>query len=94
MKTMTVRNIPDGVAFKLKSLAETSDASMNTTILRVLSEGVLPRRKKRVKNDFSRYCGGWSQKEFDTFEAAVADCEKINLCTHTGKRHLDCRDCA
>lgn len=78
MKTMTVRNIPDDVALMLKSLAESSDASMNTTILRVLSEGVLPRRKKRAKNDFARYCGGWSQKEFDTFEAAVADCEKIN----------------
>ena len=78
MKTMTVRNIPDDVAVMLKSLAESSDASMNTTILRVLSEGVLPRRKKRAKNDFARYCGGWYQEEFDMFEAAVADCEKIN----------------
>lgn len=78
MKTMTVRNIPDEVATLLKSMAESSDASINATAVRVLSNGVLPNPKKRVKNDFSRYCGGWSQKEFDDFEAAVADCERVN----------------
>ena len=78
MKTMTVRNIPDEVARLIKGLAETSNASLNTTVVRVLENGVLPRRKSRVKSDFSKYCGGWSQKEFDKFESAIADCEKIN----------------
>ena len=78
MKTMTVRNIPDDVAILLNGLAKTSNTSMNTTVVRVLSDGVAPRRKSPVKNDFSRYCGGWSQSDFDSFEAAVADCEKIN----------------
>ena len=78
MKTMTVRNIPDEVAVLLKGMAETSDTSINTMVVRVLADGVLPRRKKLVKNDFSKYCGGWSQKEFNDFEAAVADCERIN----------------
>ena len=78
MKTMTVRNIPDEVARLIRGLAETSNTSLNTTVVRVLENGVLPRRKSRVKSDFSKYCGGWSQKEFDKFEAAVADCERIN----------------
>ncbi len=78
MKTMTVRNIPDEVALLLKGMAETSATSINTTVVRVLAAGVLPRKGKRVKSDFSKYCGGWSQKEFDDFEAAVADCERIN----------------
>ena len=78
MKTMTIRNIPDEVAVVLKSMADASDTSMNTTIVRVLSDRVLPRRRHRVKNDFAKYCGGWSQKEFDDFETAVADCERIN----------------
>ena len=78
MKTMTIRNIPDEVATLLKSMAESSDASINATTVRVLSNGVLPNPKKRVQNDFSKYCGGWSQKEFDDFEAAVADCERVN----------------
>ena len=78
MKTMTVRNIPDEVARLIKGLAETSNASLNATVVHVLENGVLPRRKSRVKSDFSKYCGGWSQKDFDKFEAAVADCERIN----------------
>ncbi len=78
MKTITVRNIPDDVALMLKGMAETSAASINSTVLKVLADGVLPRKTKRRKNDFSRYCGGWSQKEFDDFEAAVADCGRID----------------
>lgn len=78
MKTMTIRNIPDEVAAGLKGIADKSDASMNTTVVRLLTDGVLPRRKKRTVNDFSKYCGGWSQREFDEFEAAVADCERID----------------
>ena len=78
MKTMTIRNIPDEVAAGLKGIADKSDASMNTTVVRLLTDGVLPRRKKRTVNDFSKYCGGWSQKEYDKFEAAVADCERID----------------
>ena len=78
MKTMTIRNIPDEVAAGLKGIADKSDASMNTTVVRLLTDGVLPRRKKRTVNDFSKYCGGSSQKEYDKFEAAVADCERID----------------
>ena len=78
MKTMTIRNIPDEVAVVLKSIADQSDASVNTTIVRLLSDKVLPRRRKRTVNDFSKYCGGWSQKEFDEFESVVADCGKVN----------------
>ena len=51
-----------------------------------------------VRNDFSKYCGGWSQEELDKFEAAVADCEQIEQPTalETGARlvsydrHFDC----
>ena len=78
MKTMTIRNIPDEVAVGLKGIADKSDASMNTTVVRLLTNGVLPSHKKRAVNDFSKYCGGWSQSEFDEFEAAVADCERID----------------
>ena len=78
MKTMTIRNIPDEVAAVLKNMADKSDASMNTTVVQVLATGVLPHRRARVKNDFSKYCGGWSQKEFDDFESVVADCGKVN----------------
>lgn len=78
MKTMTVRNIPDEVARLIKGLAETTNTSLNTTVVRLLTDGILPTEKHKPKNDFSKYCGGWSQKEFDNFESVVSDCEKIN----------------
>ena len=77
MKTMTVRNIPDEVAEKLKGIAETVNTSINAMVVRVLEAGVLPHGKKRPSHDFSRFCGGWSQQEFDDFEKAVADCGNI-----------------
>ena len=78
MKTLTVRNIPDDVTALLKENARTTGASMNSTVVRILADGVRPRKRRRPINDFSKYCGGWSQNDFDAFEAAVAECEKIN----------------
>ena len=53
MKTMTIRNIPDEVAVVLKRMADQSNSSVNTTIVRLLFDKVLPRRRKRTVNDFS-----------------------------------------
>jgi plasmid stability protein len=78
MKTLTVRNIPDDVTALLQANARSAGASMNSTVVRILAEGVRPRKKRRQLNDFSKYCGGWSQEEFDKFEAAVSECEKID----------------
>ena len=77
MKTMTIRNIPDNIAGQLKILAEASDASMNTTVVKILASGVLPRHAPRKRRDLSRFCGGWTQKEYEEFENATSDCEQI-----------------
>ena len=78
MKTMTIRNIPDNVVGQLKFLAETSNTSINNTVVQVLVSGVLPQKAPRKRRNLSRYCGGWTQKEYDEFKHAVADCEQIN----------------
>ncbi len=75
---MTIRNIPDEVAGQLKTMAEVSNASINTTVVRVLASGVMPKKAPRKRRDLSRFCGGWTQKEYDEFEHAVEDCEQIN----------------
>ena len=77
MKTMTIRNIPDNVAGQLKILAEASDASMNTTVVQILASGVLPRQTPRKRRDLSRFCGGWTQKEYEEFENATSEGERI-----------------
>ena len=78
MKTMTIRYIPDEVAGQLKSLAEATNTSVNTTVVQMLSNGVLPKRKQRRVNDLSRFCGGWTQKDLKEFERVMADCERID----------------
>ena len=79
MKTMTIRNIPDDVAGQLKFLAETSNASINTTVVRLISGSVFPqKRRRRKRRDLSRFCGGWTQNDFNEFERATADCERVN----------------
>ncbi len=78
MTTLTIRNIPDDITARLEASAKSSGASMNETVLRILAEAVQPMEREKPLNDFSRFCGGWSQEEFEAFEAVVADCEKID----------------
>ena len=78
MKTLTVRNVPDDVTALLQANARSAGTSMNTAVVRILAEGVRPRKQRHPLNDFSKYCGGWSQEEFDKFEAVVSECEKID----------------
>ena len=79
MKTMTIRNIPDEVAGQLKFLAKTSNASINATVVRLISGGMFPQNQRRRKRrDLARFCGGWTQNDLNEFERAVADCERIN----------------
>lgn len=72
MTTLTVRDIPDDITVQLRASAQRSGTSMNETVIRILAEGVQPKDRDTALNDFSRFCGGWSQEEFEAFEAAVA----------------------
>ena len=78
MKTLTVRNVPDDVTALIQANARDAGASVNSTVVRILADGVRPRKQRHPLNDFSKYCGGWSQDEFDRFETAVAECEKVD----------------
>ena len=78
MRTMTIRNIPDEVAEQLKFLAKTSKTSINNTIVQVLGCSILPQKARRKRRDLSRFCGGWTQKEFNDFNLAITDCERID----------------
>ena len=78
MKTMTIRNIPDDVSNTLKALATSTNTSLNATVVQVLTSGVLPQKPRRKRRDLSRFCGGWTDEEFNEFDHAVADCERID----------------
>ena len=78
MKTMTIRNIPDEVAVWLSDTARERNASVNATMVALLTRAAFP-EQHRKRRDLSQFCGRWSDKFADRFEAAVEDAfEQVN----------------
>ncbi|MBR4617664.1 MAG: hypothetical protein IKO55_18810 [Kiritimatiellae bacterium] len=77
MKTMTIRNIPDGVASFLSGRAASEGRSINATAVSLLAKaaGLEPSQKKR--RDLSWLTGSWSDAFAESFDAAVADCRTV-----------------
>ena len=73
MKTMTIRNVPPDVAAWLGSEAESHRASLNATVVAILSAAAFPERAGAVKSkrDMSDLFGAWSRKEADDFNKTV-----------------------
>ena len=78
MKTMTIRNIPDGVAEFLSGQAAHEGRSVNATTVSLLARaaGLDPARRKR--RDLSWLTGSWTAAEARNFDAAVAGCRKVD----------------
>jgi plasmid stability protein len=71
MKTLTIRNVPRRLAAALERERRRSGASLNRTVLDLLSRGLgvedTPRR-----NGLAGLAGSWTEEEHQAFEAAVA----------------------
>jgi hypothetical protein len=72
MRTLTIRNVPRRLADALDRERQKQDASLNSTVLDLLSRslgvgGDAPRR-----NGLAALAGTWSAKEQRKFDAAVA----------------------
>jgi hypothetical protein len=78
MKTMTIRNIPEGVASFLSGRAAREGRSINATTVSLLAKaaGLEPSQKKR--RDLSWLTGSWSDAYARSFDAAVASCRTVN----------------
>ncbi len=78
MKTMTIRNIPDGVATFLSGRATREGRSVNATTVSLLAKaaGLGPDGRKR--RDLSWLAGSWTAAEARRFDAAVAECRKVD----------------
>lgn len=78
MKTMTIRNIPDGVAEFLSSRAASEGRSVNAATVSLLTRaaGLEPNQQKR--RDLSWLSGTWTAADVRNFDAAVAECRKVN----------------
>ncbi len=70
MRTMTIRNIPDEVSGGVRLSAERHRTSLNAAVIALLSES-LGLNHPQKKRDLSAFCGGWTAKEANAFEAAT-----------------------
>ena len=78
MKTMTVRNIPDSIADGLSKRASGAHTSVNAVVLALLSEAVSGGSPFSRKRDLSEFCGVWSDKELEEFNAATESTRQID----------------
>lgn len=78
MKTMTIRNVPDGVATFLAGRAASEGVSVNAATVALLSKaaGLAPRQRRR--RDLSWLSGSWSDTEAGRFDAIVSECRKVD----------------
>lgn len=70
MKTLTVRNVPEDVAAALDEEKRRRGASLNQTVLDLLSQGLGVAGPR--SNGLSRLAGRWSEEDLVDFESAVS----------------------
>jgi hypothetical protein len=77
MKTLTIRNVPRRLADALDRERRRKDASLNSTVLDLLSQslgvGAEPRR-----NGLAELAGTWSAEDQRLFDAAIAPLESVD----------------
>jgi plasmid stability protein len=67
MRQMTIRNLPDDVAKRLKALSEEKEMSVNATVVSILERAVGAKgRRERIE----RYVT-WTDEDLASFEAAL-----------------------
>ena len=71
-KQLTIRNLPDEVAERLKALSEEKDTSVNATVLSILEKAVgIKGRRERIE----RYVT-WTDADLESFNAAL-DAQRV-----------------
>lgn len=73
MKTMTIRNIPDGVAAALAESARASGRSINATAVAALAEAFGNESRMKPKNDFSEFVGTMSDDEYEAIKKEIEE---------------------
>lgn len=78
MKHLTVRNLPAEVAEALDRERQRRGLSLNQTIVQLLRRALGIGPGIPPTNGLRRLAGSWSEEEFEEFEEAVADFERID----------------
>lgn len=78
MKTLTLRNVPDGVVEHIVATANETHQSMNATVVQALKRYFGVEADPRRKRDLSAVAGVWGNRDFDEFEKDTAVFSKID----------------
>ena len=78
IKAITVRNIPVGLAQRLRQLAKERNMSLTRLVVMLLEEATGLSRKPLQHHDFDKYAGTWTAKEAREFDAALAEQRRID----------------
>ena len=78
MKTLTLRNVPDGVVEHIVAVAKETHQSMNAAAVQALRRHFGLESHPRRKRDLSSFAGAWQKRDFDEFEKATEATRKID----------------
>lgn len=78
MKQITVRNIPDTVEERLRTLARHAGKSLNQTVVQLLADVTGGKRADRRRRDLSAIAARWNDEEADAFDRATRLFEAVD----------------
>ena len=79
MSSISIHNLDVNIEQQVKRLAEKKHQSINKTVKEILEEKfVLPDAKTGNKKRFEKFCGIWSEQEYEAFCEATEDFNVFN----------------
>ena len=78
MKTLTIRHVTKRLADALNRERRKKDASLNSTVLDLLSRSLGVVSEGPRSNGLAEHSGTWSAQDLRRFEAAVAPFEAVD----------------
>jgi plasmid stability protein len=78
MRHLTIRNLPAEVAEALEEERDRSRASLNQTVIDLLSRALCVGSRRAKRNGLASLAGTWTEEEHERFQAAVAVTEQID----------------
>ncbi len=79
MSSISIHNLDLNIEQKVKQLAEKKHQSINKTVKDILEDKFKESATKtRNRKRFEKFCGIWSEQEYEEFSEATEDFNKIN----------------
>jgi kynureninase len=78
MKNLTIRNVPTRLAEALDHERRRRDASLNSTVIDLLSRSLGVTDEASRRNGLAELAGTWSAEDLRAFDAAIAPLETVD----------------